>query len=154
VLKEKRAIDRLAAVNAELLALTAKTATIRAVIAETDRRLDERGKAELAAAQRSRCEMAWPIAEQLVERGRRMDEALRAYLAERVALENDLAQLTKLGAPTPSRALVAINCETRTMAFLQTSTGILVRWHRTAATALPSFPMAGHCRHASGYRQS
>jgi hypothetical protein len=34
---------------------------------------------------------------------------LAAYLAERIALEADLALLAKLGAPTPSQALVGIN---------------------------------------------
>jgi hypothetical protein len=71
VLKEKRAIDRLATVNSELSALTAKTASLRAAIAETDRRISERDKATAAEAQRKRAELAWPVAEQLVERGSR-----------------------------------------------------------------------------------
>jgi hypothetical protein len=109
VLKEKRAVDRLAAVNAELAALTASASSIRAAIAETDRRIAERDKATAAEAQCKRAETAWPIAERLVEHGRKMDEALAAYLTARVALEEDLALLTRLGCPTPSRALVGVN---------------------------------------------
>jgi hypothetical protein len=109
VMKDKTAIERLAAVNTELQGLTARTASIRAAIAETDRRIAENTKAELSAAQQQRAQTAWPIAEALVERGRKMDQALRAYLNERVALEADLAQLARLGAPAPSRDLVSIN---------------------------------------------
>src|SRR5262249_29381533 len=105
-------IERLDAINAELSSTSSRIASINAAISETNRRIADQNKAELAKEQIRRAELALPIAERLVERGRRMDKALQDYIAVRAALQPDLAEIRKLGAPIVSADLAAINLRT------------------------------------------
>jgi hypothetical protein len=60
-------------------------------------------------AARQRAEVALPIAERLAERGKKLDAAMREYCEHYAAINDDIDALARLGVPTPSRALVAVN---------------------------------------------
>jgi hypothetical protein len=109
VQREDGAIKRLSAINDELQRIAADTAGLRAALAESGRRAEAARAVELATAQRKRAETAKPIAERLAERGVKMDKAMSEYLAEFAGMKADIAELTKLGVPTPSHSIVKIN---------------------------------------------
>jgi hypothetical protein len=109
VLKDAGAIKRLSSINEALQRVAAEAASLKAALTEAERRAEAAQADELAARRRAKAEQALPIAERLAERGRKMDAAVAAYVAEFTALRSDIEELAKLGVSMPSRDLVSVN---------------------------------------------
>jgi hypothetical protein len=99
----------LAKCNAERSARLDELEELEHAIAEARRLCAIAAATEDQEAARDRAEKALPIAERLAERGKKLDAAMQEYCAEFAAIGDDLDALARLGVPTPSRALVAVN---------------------------------------------
>jgi hypothetical protein len=103
------AVKALAKCNADRTARLGELEEFEHAIAEA-RRLcaiaEAQGDQEAA---RQRAEKALPIAERLAERGKKLDAAMKEYCEHYAAIGDDIDALARLGVPTPSRALVAVN---------------------------------------------
>jgi hypothetical protein len=99
----------LAKAHADRAARQSEIADLEFALAQAKRHIVEAGNAEAAAAAQARAELAAPIVARLAARGALMDSAIRAYREHYVAIDADLTELDRLGAPIPSRQLVAVN---------------------------------------------
>jgi hypothetical protein len=104
-----KAAKRLAEINTEFGHLENEIASLSAALAEAGRRAEAATAAEAAETERKRAEQAVPIVRRLEERGAKMDVAIQSYCEHFAAIQADLDELARLGAPTPSRALVEVN---------------------------------------------
>jgi chromosome segregation ATPase len=107
--RNAKAVQRLAEISTELDHLGNEKATIEAAIAEAGRRAVAASAAEAADAERKRAEKAQPIAERLAGLGAKADTAAKEYASCLVQIEAAIDDLAKLGAPVPSRSLVAVH---------------------------------------------
>jgi hypothetical protein len=108
--KNTKATKRLDEINTEIGRVANVTLpTLRAALDGANKR---EAVARTAAADedaRSRAEKARPIIERLIERGAAIDHALKTFGVNFTAIQADLDELQRLGVPTPSRSLVAVN---------------------------------------------
>jgi seryl-tRNA synthetase len=99
----------LAKVNAERVAKLGELEEIEHARTEARQRIAAAQAHDDEAAQRRRAEQASPIAQQLAERGKKLDAAIAEYCAQFAAIGDDLDALARLGVPIPSSDLVRVN---------------------------------------------
>jgi hypothetical protein len=99
----------MAKLHADRNARLAEVDDLNAALDEAKRRSAAAAAAAAEEGLKARAERAKPIAERLAERGKKLDAAIQAYVAEFAAIGDDLDQLARLGVPIPSRDLVRVN---------------------------------------------
>jgi hypothetical protein len=99
----------LAAANSDRTVKLGELEEIEHAIAEGRRLCAIAAAQENEAVARQHAEQALPIAERLAERGKKLDAAMREYCEHYAAISDDMDALARLGVPTPSRSLVAVN---------------------------------------------
>jgi hypothetical protein len=99
----------LAKANTDRTAKVSELEEIEHAISEARRLCAIAEAQEDQEAARQRAEQALPIAERLAERGKKLDAAIREYQEHYTAIADDITALARLGVPTPSGALVAVN---------------------------------------------
>jgi hypothetical protein len=99
----------LAKANADRAVKVGELEEIETAIAEARRLCAISAAEESETVARQHAETALPIAQRLVERGKKLDAAMKEYCEHFAAINDDIDALARLGVPTPSRALVAVN---------------------------------------------
>jgi hypothetical protein len=100
---------KLAQLHKERATAVAELEDITAAITAARQRAVAALEAETANEERERATRAKPIVQRLEARGAKMDEAIKVYRENFAAIKDDLNELARLGAPTPSRYLVEVN---------------------------------------------
>jgi hypothetical protein len=107
--RDKKSAARIAEINSKLEGMHSEAATLKAALAEAQRRAATASAAEAVDAERKRAAKAEPILKRMAARGAKLDAAIRAYREEFAAIDDDLDELTRLGVPVPTRPLVKTN---------------------------------------------
>jgi hypothetical protein len=90
-------------------ALLTEIGDLDAALVEVRRRMGAARQTAALEAEAERARQAAPIVERLAARGAQMDSELQAFREHHAAIQADLNALARLGVPTPSRDLVAVN---------------------------------------------
>ena len=89
--------------------LNGEIADLEAALTEARRRANDATTSAAAEVVRKRAEQAAVVVQRLLARGPEMDHAIALYTEHFRGIQNDLTELARLGAPTPSRPLVDVN---------------------------------------------
>jgi hypothetical protein len=107
--RNKKAAGRVAEINAALLVMQSEEATLKAALAEAQRRALAADAAERDATKREKAQKAIALLESFSKRGAALDAKFDEAIAEFNAMSAEFRQLDALGYAPTTHALVASN---------------------------------------------